>query len=73
MHTDVYHFKYNFSTAVEFVQKMAAVEEHHAKQINHVVATFRKKTNDTLKKDLYVHVQYIFMHKLSCAHVCAKY
>ena len=38
--------------AVEFVQKMASVEEQHARHISNVVASFRKKTTETLKKDL---------------------
>ena len=50
MHSN--HVRMYLSTAVEFVQKMASVEEHHARQINNVVASFRKKTADHLKKDL---------------------
>lgn len=50
MHTCTY--SHTPSLAVEFVQKMASVEEQHARHINNVVASFRKKTTETLKKDL---------------------
>jgi hypothetical protein len=44
--------KHILHVAVEFVQKMASVEEQHARHISNVVASFRKKTTESLKKDL---------------------
>jgi hypothetical protein len=38
-------------TVAEFVQKVSAVEEQHAQQLNSVVRSFRRKTQDNLRKD----------------------
>ncbi len=50
--TRTHTHKHILHVAVEFVQKMASVEEQHARHISNVVASFRKKTTESLKKDL---------------------
>ena len=39
-------------TAVaEFVQKLSTVEDQHAQQLNNLVRNFRRKTQETFRKD----------------------
>ena len=46
-----YVHPHTLPAVAEFVQKISAVEEQHAQQLNNVVKTFRRKTQDTLRKD----------------------
>ena len=41
----------NPHTAAEFISKLAAVEEQHAQQLNNVVKNFRRRTNETLRRE----------------------
>ena len=38
-------------SVTDFVQKLSSIEEQHAQQLHAVVKTFRKKTQENLKKD----------------------
>ena len=39
------------TSAVEFVQKVAGAEEQHAKHLHQIVGSYRRKTQENLKKD----------------------
>ena len=51
LHTLTLHTLTSSHTAAEFISKLAAVEEQHAQQLNNVVKTFRRRTNETLRRE----------------------
>ena len=53
-HTSTYPQPSHIHVAAEFISKLAAVEEQHAQQLNNVVKNFRRRTNETLRRESWV-------------------
>ena len=54
IYTPTHPHTLNPHTAAEFISKLAAVEEQHAQQLNNVVKNFRRRTNETLRRESWV-------------------